>query len=251
MTHRPVFYELVITGSLAKPLPAPPHPPLSAIFGTGLVVGSRVVVVFCTTAGTNDVKSVNSWRQYFVVWESATCACECTSSSCPWELRGRGNGYITLESLCYLFVALYLFGAIRWSMNFILIMYKMSHGRYTASPLSCKDQFVYSRQMIFAYPEKQCILTRQNLWLDLQSTLVTYPISLKECLLCRFQTVGWYVWYTGCHRRKGPNFGRVFLMVNYTDITQNTYIQSWTVTEIMAREKSGHLAFPRNVRLQL
>ena len=42
--------------------------------------------------------------------------------------------------------------------------------------------------------------------------------------------------YTGCHRRKGPNFGRVFLMLIYTDITQNTYIQSWTVTEIMARE---------------
>jgi len=57
--------------------------------------------------------------------------------------------------------------------------------------------------------------------------------------------------YTGCHRRKGPNFGRVFLMLNYTDITQNTYIQSWTVTEIMAREKCGHLAFPRNVRLHL
>ena len=25
-------------------------------------------------------------------------------------------------------------------------------------------------------------------------------------------------------------------MLNYTDITQNTYIQSWTVTEIMAIE---------------
>jgi len=25
-------------------------------------------------------------------------------------------------------------------------------------------------------------------------------------------------------------------MLNYTDITQNTYLQSWTVTEIMARE---------------
>jgi len=25
-------------------------------------------------------------------------------------------------------------------------------------------------------------------------------------------------------------------MLNYTDITQNTYIQSWTVTEIMAGE---------------
>ena len=42
--------------------------------------------------------------------------------------------------------------------------------------------------------------------------------------------------YTGSHRRNGPNFGRVFLMLKYTDITQNTYIQSWTVTEIMARE---------------
>ena len=32
--------------------------------------------------------------------------------------------------------------------------------------------------------------------------------------------------YTGCHRRNGPKFGRVFLMLNYTDITQNTYVQS-------------------------
>ena len=32
--------------------------------------------------------------------------------------------------------------------------------------------------------------------------------------------------YTECYRRNGPNFGRVFLMLNYTDITQNTYIQS-------------------------
>jgi len=31
---------------------------------------------------------------------------------------------------------------------------------------------------------------------------------------------------TGCPRRNGQNFGRVFLMLNYTDITQNTYIQS-------------------------
>ena len=57
--------------------------------------------------------------------------------------------------------------------------------------------------------------------------------------------------YTGCHRRNGPNFGRVFLMLDYTDITQNTYTQSWTVTEIMAREKCGHLTFPRTVCLQL
>jgi hypothetical protein len=41
---------------------------------------------------------------------------------------------------------------------------------------------------------------------------------------------------TGCPRRNVQYFGRVFLMLNYTDITQNTYIQSLTVTEIMARE---------------
>ena len=57
--------------------------------------------------------------------------------------------------------------------------------------------------------------------------------------------------YTGCPRSNVKYFGRVFLMLNYTDITQNTYVQSWTVTEIMAREKCGHLAFPRIVRLQL
>ena len=41
--------------------------------------------------------------------------------------------------------------------------------------------------------------------------------------------------YTGCHRRDGPNVSRVFLMLNYTDITQNTYVPSWTVIEIMAK----------------
>jgi hypothetical protein len=45
--------------------------------------------------------------------------------------------------------------------------------------------------------------------------------------------------YTGCPRRKGQYFGKVFLMLNYTDITQNTYVKSLTVTEIMAIEKWG------------
>jgi len=42
--------------------------------------------------------------------------------------------------------------------------------------------------------------------------------------------------YIGCNRRNGPYFGRVFLRSNYTDITQNTYIQGSMVTEILARE---------------
>jgi hypothetical protein len=53
--------------------------------------------------------------------------------------------------------------------------------------------------------------------------------------------------HTGCPGRNVKNFGRVFLMLKYTDITQNTYIQSWTVTEIMASEKRGLLWGRRTV----
>jgi len=55
--------------------------------------------------------------------------------------------------------------------------------------------------------------------------------------------------YTGCPRRNVPDFGRAFLMLKYTDITQNTYVQSWTVTEIMDRAKCGLLAGPRTVHV--
>ena len=53
--------------------------------------------------------------------------------------------------------------------------------------------------------------------------------------------------HTGCPRRNEQNFGREFLMLKCTDITQNTYVQSWTVTEIKAREKCGLFAFPHTV----
>jgi len=41
-----------------------------------------------------------------------------------------------------------------------------------------------------------------------------YMVPLTDCT------------YTGYKRRNEPDFGRVFLRSNYTDITQNTYIQS-------------------------
>ena len=53
--------------------------------------------------------------------------------------------------------------------------------------------------------------------------------------------------YTGCPGRNVPDFGRMFLKLKYTDLTKNSYIQSWTVTDIMAREKCGLLAVPRTV----
>ena len=46
--------------------------------------------------------------------------------------------------------------------------------------------------------------------------------------------------YTGCPGRNVPDFGRMFLKLKYTDITQNTYIQNCTVTEIMVREVSKY-----------
>ena len=57
----------------------------------------------------------------------------------------------------------------------------------------------------------------------------------------------WSNLYTGCPRRNVPDFGRVFLMLKYTDISQNTYVQSWTVKEIMTRQKCGLLAGPCTV----
>jgi len=74
-----------------------------------------------------------------------------------------------------------------------------------------------------------CLSTRNDFFLWIK-------ISTK-CL--------YYIYiYTECPRRNVPDFGRVFLMLKYTDITQNTCIQSWMVTEIMAREKWGLLAVP-------
>ena len=69
--------------------------------------------------------------------------------------------------------------------------------------------------------------------------LITRPeesYRLWRIVVCDLETSRIGVPYTGCPRRNVPDFGRVFLMFKYTDITQNTYVQSWTVTEIMARE---------------
>jgi len=75
-----------------------------------------------------------------------------------------------------------------------------------------------------------------------------FPV-LCVCLFCTVATMIMYpAVHTGCPRRNVRDFGRVFLILNYTDITQNTYTQSWTVTEIMAIEKCGLLGGPRTVR---
>jgi len=71
--------------------------------------------------------------------------------------------------------------------------------------------------------------------------IVVYVISNALVMVVNIRRTGSIIHSTkcvstGCPRRNVPDFGRVFLMLNYTDITQNTYIQISTVTEIMARE---------------
>ena len=72
---------------------------------------------------------------------------------------------------------------------------------------------------------------------DMLQFILLVPLQSSVSKYCLGEVIGIYCEnYTGCPRRNGQNFGSVFLMLNYTDITQNTYTQSWTVTEIMARE---------------
>ena len=69
--------------------------------------------------------------------------------------------------------------------------------------------------------------------IELLSVLVSFNFNSTSVFI---GTTACVFLYTGCNRRNGPDFGRVFLRSNYTDITQNTYIQSSMVTEIMTGE---------------
>ena len=65
--------------------------------------------------------------------------------------------------------------------------------------------------MVISY---KAVITGKTFW------LYEIPMSVS----CHVYTHTHIHTYTGCHRRNGPNFGRVFRMLNYTDITQNTYV---------------------------
>ena len=63
-----------------------------------------------------------------------------------------------------------------------------------------------------------------------------YSICVCVCIYIYLYVCVCVCVYTECPRRNVSDFGRVYLMLKYTDITQNTYTQSSMVTEIMARE---------------
>ena len=85
------------------------------------------------------------------------------------------------------------------------------------------------KNFLWQVSRPQCWSVRRHLTLSF--------IGDNSCV-CIYIYIYIYI-YTGYPRRKGPNFGRVFLRSNYTNITQNTYIQSSMVTEILNIEKWG------------
>jgi hypothetical protein len=94
---------------------------------------------------------------------------------------------------------------------------KMRLRKTVSMKLLCKISFGYSWQKRLEW-EFSKYLCKRNIF------------SVKQCI------IGVTAIYTECPRRNVPDYGRMFLMLNYTDIIQKTYMQSWTVTEIMARD---------------
>jgi len=114
--------------------------------------------------------------------------------------------------------------------------------RYDGSTIhNSSDQFVSFVYFslwtsLFIHPQRQksnlyaptsnsCIFTPIQNWTHVYMNLFArntpYYHLLKYLLFLLKHSV-----YTGCPRRNVPDFGRVFLMLKYTDITQNTYVQS-------------------------
>ena len=123
----------------------------------------------------------------------------------------------------------------------ILIPHFLCNGFASFSILCCQAFKTMSRIAknesptfihIIAYPSCPCFLD----WWDF-----VFSVPYKKIIVLFHEE------YTGCNRRNVRDFGRVFLRSNYTNITQNTYIQSSMVTEIMAREKCGLLWCLRTV----
>ena len=65
-----------------------------------------------------------------------------------------------------------------------------------------------------------------QLWISVFWVISVYFNIRNTLLKSGTFLLGQPVYIYRVSRRNGPNFGRVFLMLNYTDITQNTYVPS-------------------------
>ena len=95
---------------------------------------------------------------------------------------------------------------------------------------------------------------QSGIWTSFCLKYLGFPLSVlfDQCSIIIHSFIHSFLYhrcYTECNRKNGPNFGRVFLMLNYTEKTQNTYVQSLTVWEIMAIENYGLPLGPRSIAI--
>jgi hypothetical protein len=84
-------------------------------------------------------------------------------------------------------------------------------------------QYFIPCKQFYMFRVKHSPIIRSTKKLELQHLLVTNSMRPAD-VVDESEPVP--TAYTGCPRRNVPDFGRVFLMLKYTDVTQNTYIQS-------------------------
>ena len=99
--------------------------------------------------------------------------------------------------------------------------------------LCCIVSFVWC-QWLYVW-NSTVIGKKYNFFSEYSSGFPWFPTIVRPTLMV-CGTARMHVWHTGCPGGNVPDFGRMFLTLEYTNITQNAYIQSWTVTEIMTRE---------------
>jgi len=97
--------------------------------------------------------------------------------------------------------------------GFILVKLIKKHNETTGTVLQRLIDCIISGQAVTQYTGEQC---------DITCTTTDAVSNMAHVI---YRSWNMYI-YTGCPRRNVPDFGRMFLMLNYTDITQNTYIQS-------------------------
>ena len=124
---------------------------------------------------------------------------------------------------------------VMWSYNFVIKIYVL---KMFMSPFMSLQNYVFVKSVTVLYKT----LIRPETWVLSKQDEHRLSIFEREILRRIY-------WYIDIQDVPGGmcQTGRVFLMLKYTDIIQNIYVQSWTVTEIKAREKCGLFAIPRTV----
>ena len=107
---------------------------------------------------------------------------------------------------------------------------RTSHTHYKALRAACvhRPGGLVSLAVSRMYPSHESPINLKCLALFYRGAVKSLARPTSRCILFDGEDISFdasLIIYTRCPRRNVKYFGRVFLMLNYTDITQNTYIQ--------------------------